>query len=128
MSIAENIAEIKHNIDLAKQKSPDPAAGVTLVAVTKMHDIPELSELAASGQSIFGENRVQELTDKYEKLPKDIHWHLIGHLQTNKVKYIADKVELIHSLDSLELAEEISKQMQKHGGVLYMLFAPMTVA
>ena len=116
MSIAENIAEIKHNIDLAKQKSPDPAAGVTLVAVTKMHDIPELSELAASGQSIFGENRVQELTDKYEKLPKDIHWHLIGHLQTNKVKYIADKVELIHSLDSLELAEEISKQMQKHGG------------
>lgn len=116
MSIKENLAEIQHNIAIAKQKSPDPTADVTLVAVTKMHEVAELAELANSGQAVFGENRVQELLDKYDQLPENIQWHLIGHLQKNKVKYINDKVELIHSLDSIELAEEISKQMGKIGG------------
>ncbi len=121
MSIKENLQEIRHNIDLAKQKSPDPTAEVTLVAVTKLHEVAELEVLADSGQAVFGENRVQELLEKYDKLPGDIKWHLIGHLQKNKVKYIADKVELIHSLDSIELAEEISKQMVKLGGQMECL-------
>lgn len=115
MSIKENLQEIRRNIDIAKQKSPDPTAEVTVVAVTKLHEVAELEELVNSGQAIFGENRVQELLEKYDKLPGDIKWHLIGHLQKNKVKYIADKVALIHSLDSIELAEEISKQMLKLG-------------
>lgn len=115
LSIQENIKQIKENIAAAKQKSPNPEAEVTLVAVTKMHEGSELTELYQAGQEIFGENRVQELLEKYDSLPEDIHWHLIGHLQSNKVKYIIDKVELVHSLDSIELAEEISKQMLKHG-------------
>ena len=118
MSIADNIAQIKKEIELAKQKSPHPDEEITLVAVTKMHDIDELAELYRDDQEIFGENRVQELLEKYDKLPKNIQWHLIGHLQSNKVKYIADKVEMVHSLDSIELAEEISKQMQKHEAVM----------
>lgn len=121
MSIKENLQEIRRNIDIAKQKNPDPTAEVTVVAVTKLHEVAELEELANSGQAIFGENRVQELLEKYDKLPGDIKWHLIGHLQKNKVKYIADKVELIHSLDSIELAEEISKQMVKLGGQMECL-------
>lgn len=118
MSIADNLAQIKQNIALAKEKSPDPEEPVTLVAVTKKHAVPELEEVRAAGQLIFGENRVQELLEKYDDLPTDIHWHLIGHLQSNKVKYLPGKVEMIHSLDSLPLAEEISKQMSRHGGVM----------
>lgn len=121
MSIKENLQEIRRNIDIAKQKSPNPTAEVTLVAVTKLHEIAELEELVNSGQTVFGENRVQELLEKYDKLPMDIKWHLIGHLQKNKVKYIVDKVEMIHSLDSMELAEEISKQMVKIGGQMECL-------
>ena len=118
MSIAENLAQIKQNIAEAKTKSPNPAEGVTLVVVSKMHEANELQEVLDCEEYILGENRVQEMLEKYEKLPKEVKWHLIGHLQTNKVKYIYDKIELLHSLDSVSLAEEISKQMSKIGGTM----------
>lgn len=86
----------------------------TLVAVSKTKPNEAILRLYEQGQRIFGENRVQELTQKYETLPKDIEWHLIGHLQTNKVKYIASFVQLIHSVDSLKLLQEINKQAAKN--------------
>ncbi len=91
---------------------------VTLVAVSKTRSVEEILALYNRGQRDFGENRVQEMRDKYEVLPKDIRWHLIGHLQTNKVKYIAEWVHLIHSVDSLPLLEEINKQAQKHNRII----------
>jgi len=89
-----------------------------LIAVSKTHPPERVLELYNQGQRIFGENRVQELTAKQEALPKDIEWHLIGHLQTNKVKYIAPFVACIHSVDSWKLLEEIDKQAAKHGRVI----------
>jgi len=91
---------------------------VTLVAVSKTRSVEEILALYNRGHRDFGENRVQEMRDKYEVLPKDIRWHLIGHLQTNKVKYIAEWVHLIHSVDSLPLLEEINKQAQKHNRII----------
>lgn len=88
--------------------------GATLVAVTKLRPMEDLQALYQMGLRDFGENRVQEMRPKQEALPKDIRWHLIGHLQTNKVKYIAPFVELIHSVDSLRLLQEINKQAAKH--------------
>lgn len=89
--------------------------GVTLVAVSKTHAADRILEAYHAGQRVFGENRVQELVPKYEELPKDIEWHLIGHLQSNKVKYIAPFVSLIHSVDSEKLLAEINKQAGKCG-------------
>lgn len=89
-----------------------------LIAVSKTHPAERVLELYKMGQRRFGENRVQELTDKYEALPKDIEWHLIGHLQTNKVKYIAPFVACIESVDSLKLLEEIDRQAAKHERVI----------
>ena len=86
---------------------------MTLIAVSKTKPVEMIEEAMEAGARVFGENKVQELCDKYEQLPKDLHWHLIGHLQRNKVKYIVDKAELIHSVDSLKLAEEISKEALK---------------
>ena len=86
---------------------------MTLIAVSKTHPAADIATLYESGVRDFGENKVQELVDKYEQLPKDIRWHLIGHLQRNKVKYVIDKVCLIHSVDSLRLAEEISREAVK---------------
>ncbi len=100
--------------DLLKQS-------VTLVAVSKTKPADVLLELYNSGQRIFGENKVQEMADKYETLPKDISWHLIGHLQSNKVKYIAGFVSLIHSVDSLKLLKEIDRQAQKNNRVINCL-------
>ncbi|MCR5418807.1 MAG: YggS family pyridoxal phosphate-dependent enzyme [Lachnospiraceae bacterium] len=94
---------------------------VTLIAVSKTHPAEDIQTLYDHGVREFGENKVQELVDKYEQLPKDIKWHLIGHLQRNKVKYIVDKVCLIHSVDSLRLAEEISSQAGKKGLVCDIL-------
>lgn len=91
---------------------------VTLVAVSKTRLSEEILSLYNRGQRDFGENRVQEMREKYEALPKDIRWHLIGHLQTNKVKYIAEWVHLIHSVDSLDLLEEINKQAKKYHRVV----------
>lgn len=87
---------------------------VVLIAVSKTKPVPMLEEAYNEGVRDFGENKVQELVEKYEQLPKDIRWHMIGHLQRNKVKYIIDKAWLIHSVDSLRLAEEISKEAVKH--------------
>ena len=93
----------------------------SLIAVSKTKPIPMLEEAYAYGIRDFGENKVQELVDKYEYMPKDIRWHMIGHLQRNKVKYIVDKVYLIHSVDSLRLAEEISRQAVKKNVVCNIL-------
>ena len=90
----------------------------TLVAVSKTKPVEKILEMYQHGQRDFGENRVQELVDKAENLPKDIHWHLIGHLQSNKVKYIAPFVHLIHSVESLKLLAEINKQAAKHDRII----------
>jgi len=89
--------------------------GCKLIAVSKTQPIEKLTEAYAAGQRIFGENKVQEVVPKYEALPKDIEWHMIGHLQSNKVKYIAPFIHLIHSVDSVKLLEEINKQARKLG-------------
>ena len=106
--ISENLQKIRATL------KPD----VRLVAVSKFHPVEALQEAYDAGQRIFGENHVQELVTKEAVLPKDIEWHFIGHLQTNKVKYIAPFVSLIHSMDSLKLMKEIEKQGQKCGRVI----------
>jgi len=111
--ICENIRQVEKNIDSACKKTGRKREAVTLIAVSKTKPVSMLEEAYAYGCRHFGENKVQELVDKYEVLPKDIKWHMIGHLQRNKVKYIVDKVFLIHSVDSLRLAEEISKEAVK---------------
>jgi PLP dependent protein len=111
MSIAENIKGIKNQLP-AKCK---------LIAVTKTHPVEVLQEAYDSGHKIFGENKVQEMVEKYELLPKDIEWHLIGHLQSNKVKYIASFVALIHSIDSVKLLGEVDKQAKKANRVINCL-------
>ncbi len=109
MSIAANISAIKG--ELSKD-------GVKLIAVSKTKPRESILEAYAAGQRIFGENTVQELVEKYEQLPKDIEWHLIGHLQSNKVRYIAPFVHMIHSVDSLKLLQEINKQAVKNNRVI----------
>jgi pyridoxal phosphate enzyme (YggS family) len=104
MSIKNNIALFKREIESFNCK---------LIAVSKTHPVEKVQEAYDAGQRIFGENKVQEMVAKWEMLPKDIEWHLIGHLQTNKVKYIAHFVSLIHSVDSQKLLEEINKQAKK---------------
>lgn len=94
------------------------AAGAALIAVSKTHPPPSVLALYEQGQRAFGENRVQEMLEKQEALPKDIDWHLIGHLQTNKVKFIAPFVRMIHSVDSLKLLQEIDKQATKNSRVI----------
>ena len=106
--IKEKLAEIRKEI-------PEH---VTLIAVSKTKPVSALEEAYKAGQRHFGENKVQEMFDKYEQLPKDIQWHLIGHLQSNKVKYIAPFVHLIHSVDSLKLLSEIDKQAKKNNRVI----------
>ncbi len=91
---------------------------VTLVAVSKTKPDEAIMEAYAAGQRIFGENKVQEMVQKWERLPKDIQWHMIGHLQRNKVKYMAKFVDLIHGVDSLRLLQEIDKQAKKHNRVI----------
>lgn len=102
---------------LQKILSQLEASQTTLVAVSKTQANSQILKMYEAGQRVFGENRVQELMQKYEELPKDIEWHLIGHLQSNKVKYIAPFVSLIHSVDKLALLLEIDKQAQKNGRV-----------
>lgn len=112
-TIRENIAAVEAVIDAECRKAGRKRDEVTLIAVSKTKPIEMIEEAYAYGCRDFGENKVQELVEKYEKLPKDIRWHMIGHLQRNKVKYIVDKVYMIHSVDSLRLAEEISKEALK---------------
>lgn len=111
--IKENIEKVEKVIDQVCEEVGRKRSEVTLIAVSKTKPIEMLQEAYDTGCRDFGENKVQELVDKYEVLPKDIRWHMIGHLQRNKVKYIVDKVYLIHSVDSLKLAEEISKEAVK---------------
>lgn len=119
--IRENIEQVKENIRAACEKSGRKAEEVTLIAVSKTKPLPMLQEAYECGCRDFGENKVQELVEKWEQMPKDIRWHMIGHLQRNKVKYIVDKVFMIHSVDSLRLAEEISKEAGKKGVTVSIL-------
>jgi pyridoxal phosphate enzyme (YggS family) len=109
MSIADNINTLK------KETVP---LKVSLIAVSKTKPASEVQEAYDAGQRLFGENQVQELVEKYEALPKDIRWHLIGHLQTNKVKYIAPFITMIQSVDSLKLLQEINKHAEKNNRVI----------
>ncbi|WP_251387052.1 YggS family pyridoxal phosphate-dependent enzyme [Mediterraneibacter agrestimuris] len=111
--IRKQLAEVEQHIQAACDRSGRRREDVTLIAVSKTKPVEALQEAYDAGVRIFGENKVQELTDKYEVLPKDIQWHMIGHLQTNKVKYIVDKVACIHSVDSLKLAEVIEREAAK---------------
>ena len=111
--LTANYDAVKDNIEKACARSNRNPEDVTLIAVSKTKPVSMLEEIYNHGCRSFGENKVQELVDKYEVLPKDIKWHMIGHLQRNKVKYIVDKVFLIHSVDSVRLAEEISKEALK---------------
>ncbi|MFC6102314.1 YggS family pyridoxal phosphate-dependent enzyme [Olivibacter domesticus] len=109
MSVTENLVKIKKETDSLK---------VQLIAVSKTKSIDEIKEAYATGQRDFGENQVQELMEKQAALPEDIRWHMIGHLQSNKVKYITPFISLIHSVDSLKLLQEIDKQAQKNNRVI----------
>lgn len=111
--IIDNLQEIEKNIMKACENSGRKREEITLIAVSKTKPVSMLEEVYNTGIRDFGENKVQELCDKYDCLPKDIKWHMIGHLQTNKVKYLMDKSYLIHSVDSLRLANEIEKQASK---------------
>ena len=96
---------------------------VTLVAVSKTKPLEALQEAYDAGQRIFGENKIQEMTQKWEVLPKDIEWHMIGNLQRNKVKYMAEYVSLIHGVDSLKLLQEINKQAKKYDRIINCLLS-----
>ena len=119
--IRENLEHVKANIKRACEGSGRKEEDVTLIAVSKTKPLPMLMDAYECGCRDFGENKVQELVDKWEQMPKDIRWHMIGHLQRNKVKYIVDKVYMIHSVDSLRLAEEISKEAVKKGVTVSVL-------
>jgi len=112
MSIQENYKAIKNQL-------PE---NIELVAVSKTHSVSSIQEVYDLGQRVFGENKVQELTEKYPLLPKDIQWHLIGHLQTNKVKYIAEFIDTIQSVDSEKLLNEINKEAAKHNRKIKVYF------
>ena len=106
---------IKENLDKIRATVP---AGVTLVAVSKTKPVSDLQEAYEAGQRVFGENHALEMRDKHESLPKDIQWHFIGHLQTNKIKYIIPYVTLIHSIDTANLLEAVNKEAKKHDRVV----------
>ena len=108
MSIKDNLNNIKSNL-------PNH---VTLVAVSKNKPVSDLMEAYNAGQRIFGENKIQEMAEKYEEMPKDIEWHMIGHVQRNKVKYMAEFVSLIHGVESFKLLKEINKQAEKHDRII----------
>ena len=111
--IKENLEEVRKNIEAACKRAGRSADEVTLISVSKTKPVSALMEAYDAGARVFGENKVQEINDKYPQMPSDVHWHMIGHLQRNKVKYIVDKVDLIHSVDSLRLAQTISEEAVK---------------
>ncbi|WP_299109537.1 YggS family pyridoxal phosphate-dependent enzyme [uncultured Tenacibaculum sp.] len=112
------ITGIKENLQKIKESLPE---NVTLVAVSKTKPNADIQEAYDAGQRVFGENKIQEMVGKYEALPKDIEWHMIGHLQRNKVKYMAHFVSLIHGVDSFKTLVEINKQAKKHDRVIHCL-------
>ena len=111
--LADNLATVQKNIEQACLKAGRDPKEVTLVAVSKTKPVEMLQEAYDAGARVFGENKVQEIMDKYDRLPSDIQWHMIGHLQRNKVKYIIDKVAMIHSVDSVRLAQTIEQEAAK---------------
>lgn len=111
--IRENLVSVQKNIEKSCERAGRNAEDVRLIAVSKTKPVEALKEAYEAGCRDFGENKVQELTEKYEELPKDIRWHMIGHLQRNKVKYLVGRVYIIHSVDSVKLAEEISREAVK---------------
>ena len=112
--LKENLELVESRIREACRKAGRSREDVTLIAVSKTKPVEMLREAYDLGIRVFGENKVQEIRDKYDQMPEDTQWHMIGHLQTNKVKYIVDKVKLIHSVDSLKLAQAIEKEAEKH--------------
>ena len=112
--LKDNFEEVEKKIQAACDRSGRRREDITLIAVSKTKPVDMLKEAYDFGTRIFGENKVQEITEKYDALPRDISWHMIGHLQRNKVKYIIDKVDYIHSVDSVRLAETIEKEAAKH--------------
>ena len=120
-TIEENLKRINDRIEAACKRSGRDRSEVTLISVSKTKPVETLDTAYKAGVREFGENKVQEMTSKHEALPGDIHWHMIGHLQRNKVKYLADYVTLIHSVDSYRLAEEISIHGQKRKRVIPIL-------
>ena len=112
--VAENLAQVQKNINESCNKINRDPNEVTLIAVSKTKPVEMLKEAYDAGARVFGENKVQEIVDKYDQMPSDVQWHMIGHLQRNKVKYIVDKVSMIHSVDSLRLAQTIEQEAAKH--------------
>ena len=110
-----NIMAIQSNLNSIKAILPE---NVTLVAVSKTKPVSDLMQAYEAGQRIFGENKIQEMAEKWEEMPKDIQWHMIGHVQTNKVKFMAPFVSLIHGVDSLKLLQEINKQALKNNRII----------
>lgn len=119
--IQKQLEEVRKNIVASAQHAKRDPNEITLIAVSKTYPVEAIQEAMAAGCVDFGENHVQELCAKIEEIPEGVNWHLIGHLQTNKVKYIIGKTALIHSLDRMSLAEEIEKQSLKHGVVTKVL-------
>ncbi|MBQ7933355.1 MAG: YggS family pyridoxal phosphate-dependent enzyme [Lachnospiraceae bacterium] len=111
--IKDNILQVQAQMDAASRRAGRAPEDVALIAVTKTNPVQRLQEAYEAGSRDFGENKVQEMLEKMEQLPQDIRWHMIGHLQRNKVKYIVGRVYLIHSVDSLRLAQEISRESVK---------------
>ena len=102
--VAENLKQVQKNIEEACERVKRDPGEVTLIAVSKTKPVSMLKEAYDAGARVFGENKVQEIVDKYDQMPSDVQWHMIGHLQRNKVKYIIDKVAMIHSVESIRLA------------------------
>ena len=119
--ITENLEQVRKNIEEACRAVNRDPGEVTLISVSMTKPVYMLQDAYDAGSRDFGENKVQEIMDKYPQLPSDIRWHMIGHLQRNKVKYIVDKVALIHSVDSVRLAETIDKEAEKHGVIANIL-------
>ena len=119
--VAENLARVQKNINESCNKINRDPNEVTLIAVSKTKPVEMLKEAYDAGARVFGENKVQEIVDKYDQMPSDVKWHMIGHLQRNKVKYIVDKVAMIHSVDSLRLAETIEKEAAKKAVIVPIL-------
>ena len=119
--VAENLAQEQKNINESCNKINRDPNEVTLIAVSKTKPVEMLKEAYDAGARVFGENKVQEIVDKYDQMPSDVKWHMIGHLQRNKVKYIVDKVAMIHSVDSLRLAETIEKEAAKKAVIVPIL-------
>ncbi|MCX7883440.1 MAG: YggS family pyridoxal phosphate-dependent enzyme [Caloramator sp.] len=120
MNLSENIEHVKERIERAAKRSGRDSKEILLIAVSKTQSVEKIIKARDLGHEVFGENKVQEILAKYDEV-KNVKWHMIGHLQRNKVKYIIDKVEMIHSLDSVELAQEINKRAEKIGKIMPVL-------